>query len=245
MIKATLAALSLLAAGSASAQAGDWGYKATLYGWFPGISATVDTLKYGSVDAELSSSDALQNLDMAFMGTFAASNGQWSFVGDLLYTNLSAGQPTPFGTLFSEATVSQKLTAFSGYALYRVSQDTNATFDLGVGFRTFDMDVDVDLSAGDLPQESFSTGATWTDPLIAARFSAPINDKWFVEGFADYGGTGSGDETWQLYGGVGYWISEDWSTQVGYRYMDISKEINGRDLSFDLSGLLIAFSYNF
>ena len=75
--------------------------------------------------------------------------------------------------------------------------------------------------------------------------NVPINEKWFVEGFADYGGTGSGDETWQIYGGVGYRISENWSTQVGYRTMNISKDVDNRDVSADLSGALIAFSYSF
>ena len=228
---------------SAAAQDADWRYKATLYGWFPGLSASVDT-RFGTVETDVSASDALENLDMAFMGTLAAQNGRWGFAADLLYTDISATRPTPFA-LYGDATVKQALTALSGYVLYRVTQDPGFVLDLGGGFRTFDLDIDVSLSDGLAKAASESISRSWTDPVIAARMNVPINETWFIEGFADWGGTGSGDETWQIYGGVGYRISEDWSTQVGYRTMNISKDVDDREVSADMSGALIAFSYSF
>ncbi|WP_282022447.1 hypothetical protein [Ruegeria faecimaris] len=38
--------------------------------------------------------DALENLDFAYMGAFAASNGKWSFLTDYMYTDLSFGNET-------------------------------------------------------------------------------------------------------------------------------------------------------
>jgi hypothetical protein len=233
----------IFVAHSAAAQEADWRYKATFYGWFPGLSASVDT-RFGTVETDVSASEALESLDMAFMGTFGAQKGRWGFAADLLYTDISATQATPFA-LYGDATVKQKLTALSGYVLYRVTQDPGFVFDVGGGFRTFDLDIDVSLSEGSAPAASESISRSWTDPVIAARMNVPINEKWFVEGFADWGGTGSGDETWQIYGGVGYRISDNWSTQLGYRTMNISKEVDSRDVSADMSGALIAFSYSF
>jgi opacity protein-like surface antigen len=235
-------ALALLAVAQPAA-AEDWTYKATFYGWFPGLSASVDT-KFGTLESDSSASDALSDLDMAFMGTFAAQYGRWGFVGDLLYTDLSATKATPFG-LFGEGTTDVKVTAFSGYALYRVTSDPKVSFDVGAGFRNFNVDVDVDLSPGALPAASQSLSSNWTDPLIAARLSLPINDRWFAQGFADYGGTGSGDETWQVYAGVGYAFDARWSTEIGYRYMDINKEVDDRDVSIGLSGPVLALTYSF
>ena len=242
-MKPMLGLALIFLAQSASAQEADWRYKATIYGWFPGLSASVDT-RFGTVETDVSASDALENLDMAFMGTFAAQNGRWGFAADLLYTDISATQPTPFA-LYGDATVKQTLTTLSGYVLYRVTQDPAFVFDVGAGFRTFNLDIDVSLSEGVAKAASESISRSWTDPVIAARMNVPINEKWFVEGFADYGGTGSGDETWQIYAGVGYRIREDWSTQLGYRTMNISKEVDTRDVSADLSGALIAFTYSF
>ena len=242
-MKPILGLALVFVAHSAAAQDADWRYKATLYGWFPGLSASVDT-RFGTVETDVSASDALENLDMAFMGTLAAQNGRWGFAADLLYTDISATRPTPFA-LYGDATVKQTLTALSGYVLYRVTQDPAFVFDLGGGFRTFDLDIDVSLSDGLAKAASESISRSWTDPVIAARMNVPVNEKWFIEGFADWGGTGSGDETWQIYGGVGYRISEDWSTQVGYRTMNISKDVDDREVSADMSGALIAFSYSF
>jgi hypothetical protein len=242
-VKPILGLALIFVAQSATAQEADWRYKATFYGWFPGLSASVDT-RFGTVDADVSAADALENLDMAFMATFGAQNGRWGFAADLLYTDISATQPTPFA-LYGDATVKQTLTALSGYVLYRVSQDPAFVLDLGGGFRTFDLDIDVSLSDGLAKAASESISRSWTDPVIAARMNVPVNEKWFIEGFADWGGTGSGDETWQIYGGVGYRISEDWSTQVGYRTMNISKDVDDREVSADMSGALIAFSYSF
>lgn len=242
-MKPILGLALIFVAQSATAQEADWRYKATFYGWFPGLSASVDT-RFGTVDADVSAADALENLDMAFMATFGAQNGRWGFAADLLYTDISATQPTPFA-LYGDATVKQTLTALSGYVLYRVSQDPAFVLDLGGGFRTFDLDIDVSLSDGLAKAASESISRSWTDPVIAARMKVPVNEKWFIEGFADWGGTGSGDETWQIYGGVGYRISEDWSTQVGYRTMNISKDVDDREVSADMSGALIAFSYSF
>ncbi|MFN7597079.1 MAG: hypothetical protein ACK5PT_10105, partial [Cereibacter sp.] len=114
-----------------------------------------------------------------------------------------------------------------------------------VGFRSFSLDIDVSLSAGLANAASESISRSWTNPLVAARLNVPINETWFVEGFADYGGGGSDNETWQIYGGVGYRISEAWSTQVGYRTMNIGRKVDARDVSVDLSGALIAFTYSF
>lgn len=228
---------------SAMAQDGDWRYTATLYGWFPGLSASVDT-RFGTVTGDASSSDALENLDMAFMGTFAAQRGRWGLGADLLYVDLSATQPTPFA-LFGDATVKTKVTALSGYFMYRLTQDPAVAFDLGAGFRSFDLDLDVALGAGVAPAESEGLSRSWTDPLLAARVYVPINEKWFAEGFGDFGGTGSDDETWQLYGAVGYRISENWSAKLGYRTMNISKDVDSRAVSLDLRGALLAFAYDF
>lgn len=242
-MKPMLGVALIFAAHSATAQEADWRYKATVYGWFPGLSASIDT-RFGTVETDVSASDALENLDMAFMATLAAQKGRWGLAADLLYTDISVTQQTPFA-LFGDVTVRQELTALSGYVLYRVTQDAGIVFDVGGGFRTFDLDIDVTLSEGILKAESESISRSWTDPVIAARLNVPINENWFVEGFADWGGTGSGNETWQIYGGIGYRINEDWSTQIGYRTMNVSKEVDTRDVSADLSGALVAFSYRF
>lgn len=242
---AMLLAATVLAAGTQASRAQDWRYEATLYGWIPGLSATTDT-PYGSVESDNSPSDTLDALDMAFMGHFAAQNGRLGLVGDLMYADLSASKATPFGALFSEATFETKLTAVSGYALYRLTNDPKIQFDAGLGFRYFNMEFDTTLTGAAAPTWTRSTSTNWTDPLLAARLMVPINDQWFFNGFADWGGTGD-SETWQLYAGFGYRINEAWSTQAGWRYMNVNKDVGdtNANVNLDMSGPVFAVTYSF
>ena len=126
---ATAGALATLVCGPALAESADWSYAATIYGWIPALGTTVDTA-YGTIDTGLSASDALANLDFAFMGVFEARYGPWSVIVDGLYTDLSLGQPTPFGVLFSDVAIKTRLSAVSGYLAYRVYDTPGVAIDI-------------------------------------------------------------------------------------------------------------------
>jgi opacity protein-like surface antigen len=235
--------LAMLLAGPAAAQDAQWSFAASLYAWVPGMDASVGT-DLGTVDSSLTGSDALANLDMALMGTFEARRGKLGLLGDLIYADLSSSQDTPFGLLFRRAEVDTKLTAVSGYATYRVYDTDTMSIDLGGGFRAFGLDLDTSLEAGLLPEQNFDTSESWVDPLVMARFIVPINERWFTTAFADVGGLDS-SSTWQAFASVGYRFDERWSTQLGYRYMQIEKEISGQDASIELYGPLLGFTVRF
>ena len=235
----------LLAAGPTSAQ--DWTYEATLYGWVPAMDASVDT-RFGELESSGSGSDALSALDMAFMGAFQARRGKWGLAADLLYTDLSNSQNTEFGLVFTDLEVDLKLTALSAYATYRVYETPAVAIDVGGGLRAFGMKIDTTLNsaAAAVSDRDLDVDTSWVDPLIVARVIAPFGDKWFGTAYADAGGYVTQDSsTWQVVGTVGYRFNERWSTQLGYRYMNIEKEINDNDVSVDLYGPLVAVSISF
>ena len=237
-----MAGAMLLAAGPAYAQ--DWTFAASLYGWVPGLSASVDT-RFGEVELEASGGDALDALDMAFMGTLEARNGRWGVIGDLLYAKLSTDADSPLDLRFSDANLETQVTAFSGYALYRTYEDARVTLDAGGGFRAFDVGLDVGLDSADSrPDFDLSRDESWAVPLVAARVIVPFNDKWFATAFVD-GGLTADNTTWQVFGSVGYRFDQRWSTQIGYRYMEIEKDFGDNDVSIDLSGPLIGVTARF
>jgi hypothetical protein len=243
-MKALLTAAAVtVAANCAVAQDSGWTYSTTIYGWLPGMTTSVET-SFGTVEVESSASDALSSLDMVFMGAFAAQRDRVGLVTDLLYLDLSNEKDTPFG-LFGGASAGVQATALSGYALYRVTTDPAVSLDLGAGFRAFDLAVDIGVSPGAAPGFSRSVSGSWVDPLIAARLAVPLDERWTLMGFADWGRAGGEDETWQVYGSVRYAFDEKWSTQLGYRYMEVSRELNGRDVSVDLGGPVVAVSLRF
>jgi opacity protein-like surface antigen len=240
-----IAAACLALALPQAAHAEEWTFDGTLYGWLPGLNATLDT-PFGEVESDQSGSDALEDLDMAFMGTFEARRGSWGILFDLIYADLSDDQATPLDLAFRDLEVETRVTAFSGYALYRVAETPRATVDLGVGFRTFSASLEANLKAERAAEDrNYDADEIWTVPLVAARAIVPFNSSWFATGSVDVGATTGDASTWQAIATVGYHVNERWSLQAGYRYMDIQKEIDGLDADIVLSGPLIGASYRF
>lgn len=133
-IAAVLAAWSAL---PAMAQQSDWAYEATIYLFAPETTAKIAT-PVRTIEGKLSFSDALANLDFAFMGSFGASNGRWSFLADYMYTDLSFSSPPP-GPLFTRVDTSMTTQILSGYVAYRVYDEPGAQIDLAGGFRWSDV----------------------------------------------------------------------------------------------------------
>ena len=59
----------------------------------------------------------------------------------------------------------------------------------------------------------------WVDPIVGVKGSYHFNDKWAVNGYADYGGFGAASRyAYQLLGTVSYSFNDHIALQVGYRY---------------------------
>ena len=238
-----LCAGSILASAPISAQASDWSYAATVYLFMPETKTSLDT-PLGKVEGELSFSDALSNLDFAFMGAFGASNGRWSLLADYNYTKLSFGNASP-GPAFSGLNTTLKTQFLSGYVAYRVYEDQSVQLDLAGGFRWFSTDTVFTLTPGIVPGRTNAVNESWTDPVIGARARVSFSKDWTGTAFLDYGGFSSDSETWQLLLTADYAINDRWVVRGGYRYISFDHKINGNDFAFSQSGPLIGATYRF
>lgn len=234
-------AVSLCSA--AAGQDRDWEYTASIY-LFGAKTETTTGTALGPVSAELSFSDALENLDIAFMGAFEARNQKWSLIGDYMLTDLSFRENAP-GPALSSAKASVKTQIFSGYALYRVHQTTTASVDLGGGLRWFSTDTDIRLTGGAGNGLSFGPDDSWFDPIIAARFNVYFSDRWSGAALIDYGGFEGGDDSWQVLATLSFAINEHWLLRAGYRHIEVDGNADGADYSFEQSGPVIGASYRF
>lgn len=244
LIASLLVATALAA--PASAQDSAWSYKATVYAWIPAFDTSFETVKFGTVEGNQSSTDILDDLNFAFMGTLEAQTGRFSLIGDLVYASISMSADTPKGVLYSEGVIKTDVTAVSGYGLYRVSTDPRLAFDLGVGFRAFSVDATATLVGAAMPTESVGGDGSWVDPLLAARMIVPFGERWSGLLFGDVGGTGSSD-TWQIIASANYKLGDNWTMNAGYRYMSIEKDLGDAEVptTIGLSGPLIGFTYSF
>lgn len=245
--RAILVAAAATLPAAAQAQATDWTYTATVYGWFTGLNSTVET-QFGDLEADLDFADIWDSLDMAFFGGFEARNGRWALVTDLIYSDLSSSEDTPFGVLFRRGEVETRMTLFSAYAAYAVVDRPGLRFDVAGGFRYNDVDIDVRLVGNQAATRSFSSSDSWVDPLVGFRVTADFTDRWYGTAFADVGGFGvdnASDLTWQAYAGVGYRFNDTWSVQGGYRTLSIDRDFDGRDVSLGLYGPVLGVQARF
>jgi hypothetical protein len=244
MKTAIATAACILMASAASAQDMDWKYSLTTYIWATNTGVTAETPTGETVEAELSFSDALKDLDFAFSGTFEARKGKWSLFTDGAYFKLSPNNTTP-GPLTDSVTVRTQATIISGYAAYRVFEDPSVAVDLAGGFRWVNLDTDVSTAGGIIGDTEFNTSDDWGDPVIGVRLSTQISEKVSAALFVDYGGFSSDSTTWQTSVSMGYALNDRWTLRGGYRYMEFDREIDGREFSMDQSGLLFGATYNF
>ena len=229
--------------GAAAAQDGGWAFAISPYLWVPSLSNTLET-PFGNVEADLSRSDVLNDLDMALMGVFEARRGPLMLALDLIYSDLSTERDTPFGALFDEAKVDMKLTALTGYAGWRLHEDEAASFYVLGGFRHFRLDAGLTLTPGALAKREFDYDDNWTLPVVGARTVVRFEQDWFAALTADLGGW-DGDFTWQGVATVGRRIGENWSVQGGWRYMEFDRSVDGADLEVELNGPILGATYRF
>ena len=217
-----------------SAHAQDWRYSASVY-----LFTAETKTDIGDRSATLSFSDALKNLDMAFMGSFEANNGQWGVLLDYMLTDVSFNKKfsRPAGTSLDTSVKTQILTGYLSYQLY----DTGSVkSDALLGVRRFDTDTTLTLSGAG----SRSLSDNWTDPVIGLRSQFRLNDEWSGTFVADYGGIND-RETWQLLLTSNYQINDNWVARFGYRHLDVTNDERANSYNFKQSGPVVGITYHF
>lgn len=94
--------------------------------------------------------------------------------------------------------------------------------------------------------ENVSADKNWVDPFVGFRARWNITQALYLAGRGDIGGFGLGsDLTWQASASVGYQISEHWSSEFGYRHMDV--DYTDGHFLFDMveNGLFLSLTYAF
>lgn len=262
-------ALSLVAA-PASAEnltAGDWKFRAQLYGWFPTLSGeTTFPASTGGATAHLDAKDYLDSLRFAFMGSFEARKGKLGVLTDYIYLdfdaekggsrNLRISGPLGLISLPADASADVNLRlrgwAWSLVGTYTAIEKAQYEMQLLGGVRYLKIDTTVDWqlrgNIGALPPFAVSGASTvkpdvW-DAVIGAKGRMNLGDgNWFVPYYVDVG-TGQSDLTWQAMAGIGYAFA--WGELLAaYRHLDydFSSGKPMKDLTFSGPALAVGFRW--
>ncbi|WP_122072325.1 outer membrane beta-barrel protein [Pseudophaeobacter sp. EL27] len=238
-----LTAVLLASTVPATAQDRSWDTSFTFYLWAAETDTAITTA-LGTVESTLPFSNALENLDFAFMGALEARNGPWSLIGDFAYTDISFSSSTP-GPAFGGVDADVKLQVLNAYGLYNVRSSGAWSIDLGAGARWFDADTTLTLLPGAAAGRSQRFSDSWIDPVIAARFTYEISDRWTAAGFVDFGGFRSDSESWQALITARFSVNDQWSITAAYRYLDIKHGPSDDEFKLTQSGPIFGVRYDF
>lgn len=219
----------------------EWEFSGTLY-----IFAADSDLDLADVSADISFSDALDNLDMAFYSVLQGRKGKWGFLIDVAYIDLTFKEQ-PESALIDRVKVGATLTTATGFASYRLYDTPTVSTDLMVGLRYFKARNELDINTIIGPGVSDTIKDSWVDPVIGFRTIAQFGNNWSGTLFADYGGWDD-RETYQIYAAANYEFSNDWVASFGVRWFNVKNDDfddGGETFKLEQFGPMVGISYRF
>jgi hypothetical protein len=210
-----------------------WRFKAALYLWGAGVDGTT---QLGN-EIDISFDDLLDNLDMAFMGTFEARTPKWSTVLDVIYLNedFKGGGTIGSTPIPAEANVDLESWVVSVQGARTVLDVKRATLGVLIGARYLDMESKLTLQLGTSgPTPAASASGNVLDGVVGIRGTVNIAEKWYLPYHVD-AGAGESDLTWHGLGGIGYrfkWVN----ILLAYRHMRWEFGSDKRFKDISLSG---------
>jgi len=267
---AALALAAALVAPAAAAQdwtAGDWKFRAQIYGWFPSVSSeTTFPAASGGGSTSLDLGNYMDNLRFAFMGSLEARKGKFGLLTDYIYLDFDSETGAsrdlsftgPLGAVSipadAYAGVNTRLRgwAWSLVGTYALVEKPDYEMHALGGVRLLKINTTVDWNfqgnVGTLPPFARSGAYTVKDDVWDAVIGAKGlwrfgGGKWFVPYYVDIG-TGQSDLTWQAMGGVGYSFS--WGEIIGaYRHLDykFGQDTGMKALTFSGPAIAVGFRW--
>ena len=199
------------------------------------------------VDVSLKFSDAIKNLRYAFMlaGNFMYKNTGLLF--DVVYVKLKYDGSVPVQSGYVSGTITSN--QFSGdFALgYRFPLKNKKVFITGyAGTRIFSMNNKIELFYANQTIFETEKSKTWADLIAGAGARIDISKHWMTYLKGDVGGFGisskfTGSFLWTL----GYKFSEQWNTNLGFKYVYTDYDKDNFLWKASQYGILLSFGYMF
>lgn len=244
-----------IAAQPASAEessAGSWQFAAGLYAWTPSVKGETAL----GTDIDVSFSDIIDNLDIAYMGMMTARKDKFSLLVDIIYMDIEDDSDHALlsGSLsmgsLSLTNVEMQAWVVTPAASYTVVDTERLQLDLLAGARYLYIKTELELrEQGPLTTRKISPSESedvW-DGIIGARGNVLLNEKWSLPFHFDVG-TGDTDLTWQAFGGIGYRFNSA-ELVAGYRHLEweFDDDDTGGNVFNDLyiSGPVVGLRYFF
>jgi hypothetical protein len=205
-----------------------WTVTLAPYLLFPNMNGNV-TIRGNPAEVDLGTGDIFRRLDFGAMLYVETSNPTWAIAVDGLYMNLGEKGQTP--VTGRQVEVDMKQLAVEVVGMRRVSDWA----EVGVGGRLNVIDGGLRIEPGErvLPGRDVSDSKTWFDPLLVARFTAPLESSWRLGIRGDIGGFGIGSKfAWQVYPYGGYRFSRLFELTAALRVISMKYETGADESLF-------------
>ena len=220
-----------------------WQFAVLLYGFVPQISGRVSFPIAGTGGSfTLDQGDVLNNLKLAFLGSFDAHYGRWGAFADVLYLDLGNSKSgfrdftlpegVPVGTS-ARVDLDNKAWIVTSGLEYRVVMQPDVILDSFVGARYLYMKPSIQWNiTGDIGTNpprvrtgNVERSGDKVDAVIGFKGDwkfAGADHPWALPFYADIGG-GDSKLTWQVAVGIGYHLG---SWEIDALYREINYHLN-------------------
>ena len=247
-ISAVLVIAALLC-GTPSARAGDDAlhFSITPYLWLPSVDSKLDVkgvpVEFGK---NIDSVDVLGKLDFALLVAGEARVGRFGLYYDVQTVKLSddgslrrgIANGYHYSTTLADSTLGLQ---------FRVIDQPKFSLDALAGARVVYAEASVGINETRLtPKLNGDESKWWVDPIVGVKGSYRFNDKWALNGYADFGGFGTSSRyAYQLLGTVSYSFNDHIALQVGYRYWADNYENGAFKFDTKLYGPVAGLTFSF
>ncbi len=232
----TATAVALAGVCPVAAQAEGWEFSVAPYVWGPQFETSLNIGPNPPVNDSTSIFDILNS---AFLIAGEARNGRWSIGGEFNYLNL--GDDVSIGRFDNAASWELDGTMFSLAAGYAVFEDDQSRFEAFGGLRNWDLDLSTTVRSF-----TASTNRNWTDPLIGARYSRALNDRWSLTAMGNIGGFSVGSKfQYEALLQANWKWTDTVSVAGGYRHLKVDFEDDKTVVDLLLTGPYVALAFNF
>lgn len=202
----------------------EWSKYFEVYGWLPNMYITPAE----GAPITITIGDILSNLDMVAMIDFGAQKGRWSFGMDSIYMNLGKKFTREGTQLPTEIDVDLDMRAFISTvnAGYQLGGDESSPVRVVGGLRYLYVRIPVEFNAANigLSKKVIESGQSWS-AIFGLEGKKTLNEKWYMDYYADFGGGGKTNLTYQLKVGGGYRFNKFTAT-FGVRYLRFNFDSN-------------------
>jgi hypothetical protein len=219
----------------------EWRHTLSVYAFLPARTSGDSTVAGVTVPLDLDFGDALELLDFAAAGRYEAWRGDWGFIIDANYVSLEAdgSLPTPGSAPFSADIRQEWLGLLAAYkavdAIGGNGQRYAIDLQAGVRYNSLRQEITV-TSPAPIPVLGGDEG--WWEPVVGARGTWVLNERWTAIASLELGGFGAGGNDLQVGANVGVdW--RPWETTslfIGWRYfsMDYSDTLSTGAFEYDV-----------